>query len=248
MACSLSKRRPQVLTTYDALRRDVHRGADGGEARTLRRRKRYQALPTPLTRLRWWRVCLDEVRSAHGFIFFRVPSLPPRLRVYTNLVVHLTYAARLCVSAHCKSKSDLPSGADSACAARAQAQMVESSTAKAAEMAARLDAVHRWAITGTPLSRGLEDLFGLFFFLHAAPLDQRAWWTRVCQRPYEDGCPAGADRLCNASKGNFDVAGFAVSVCYDHIFLSCSSCFSGHCLIMDEQPLAKLDKTQGARG
>ena len=51
-----------MLTTYDALRRDVHRGADGGEARALRRRKRYQALPTPLTRLRWWRVCLDEVR------------------------------------------------------------------------------------------------------------------------------------------------------------------------------------------
>ncbi|KAK9844148.1 hypothetical protein WJX81_006007 [Elliptochloris bilobata] len=127
-----------VLTTYDALRRDVHRGADGGEARALRRRKRYQALPTPLTRLRWWRVCLDE------------------------------------------------------------AQMVESSTAKAAEMAARLDAVHRWAVTGTPLSRGLEDLFGLFFFLRAAPLDQRAWWLRVCQRPFEDGCPAGRARLMAA--------------------------------------------------
>lgn len=78
-------------------------------------------------------------------------------------------------------------------AAAAQAQMVESSTAKAAEMAARLDAVHRWAVTGTPLSRGLEDLFGLFFFLRAAPLDQRAWWARVCQRPYEDGCPAGVE-------------------------------------------------------
>ncbi len=69
--------------------------------------------------------------------------------------------------------------------------MVESSTAKAAEMAARLDAVHRWAVTGTPLSRGLEDLFGLFFFLRAAPLDQRAWWLRACQRPYEANCPAG---------------------------------------------------------
>jgi len=60
-----------------------------------------QVVPTPLTRLRWWRVCLDE------------------------------------------------------------AQMVESSTAKAAEMALKLDAQHRWAVTGTPLSRGLEDLFGL---------------------------------------------------------------------------------------
>ena len=39
--------------------------------------------------------------------------------------------------------------------------MVESSTAKAAEMALKLDAQHRWAVTGTPLSRGLEDLFGL---------------------------------------------------------------------------------------
>ena len=73
--------------------------------------------------------------------------------------------------------------------------MVESSTAKAAEMAARLDAAHRWAVTGTPLSRGLEDLFGLFFFLRASPLDQRAWWARVCQRPFEDGCPAGAAHL-----------------------------------------------------
>ena len=43
-----------------------------------------QVMPTPLTRLRWWRVCLDE------------------------------------------------------------AQMVESSTAKAAEMALKLHTVHRW--------------------------------------------------------------------------------------------------------
>ena len=94
-----------------------------------------QVIPPPLTRLRWWRVCLDE------------------------------------------------------------AQMVESSTAKAAEMAGRLSARHRWCITGTPLSRGLEDLYGLFTFLRAAPLSSRFWWNRVCQRPYEAGCPAGLDLL-----------------------------------------------------
>lgn len=96
-----------------------------------------QVIPTPLTRLCWWRVCLDE------------------------------------------------------------AQMVETSTAKAAEMAGKLPARHRWCITGTPLSRGLEDLFGLLYFLRAAPLHDKFWWARVCQRPYEAGCKAGvASGLC----------------------------------------------------
>lgn len=52
-----------------------------------------QVLATPLTRLRFWRICLDE------------------------------------------------------------AQMVESSTAKAAEMALKLRTRHRWCISGTPISR-----------------------------------------------------------------------------------------------
>ena len=69
--------------------------------------------------------------------------------------------------------------------------MVETSTAKAAEMAGKLAARHRWAITGTPLSRGLEDLFGLMYFLRAAPLHSKFWWARVCQRPYEAGSQAG---------------------------------------------------------
>lgn len=73
--------------------------------RSLRRKKRYLVLPTPLTRLVWWRICLDE------------------------------------------------------------AQMVESSTAKATEMALKLRAEHRWCVTGTPMSRGLEDIAGLMNFL-----------------------------------------------------------------------------------
>lgn len=88
--CSLIwQRLIQVLTTYDALRRDVHRGADGGEARTLRRRKRYQALPTPLTRLRWWRVCLDEVRMLWWL------SISPRISPGTKC--RLWHARLLCI-------------------------------------------------------------------------------------------------------------------------------------------------------
>ncbi|DBA99603.1 TPA: hypothetical protein ACH3X3_012177 [Trebouxia sp. C0006] len=130
-----------VLTTYDVLKRDVHHLADPDQqSKTFRTRKRYEVIPTPLTRLCWWRVCLDE------------------------------------------------------------AQMVESSTAKAAEMASKLAAHHHWCITGTPLSRGLEDLYGLFYFLKAAPLSERFWWNRVCQRPYEAGSPAGKARLLTVLK------------------------------------------------
>lgn len=90
-----------------------------------------QVIPTPLTRLRWWRICLDE------------------------------------------------------------AQLVESSTAKAAELAARLDGVHRWAVSGTPIARGLEDLHGLMVFLHAWPWSERGHWARAIQRPCEAGDAAG---------------------------------------------------------
>ena len=53
----------------------------------------------------------------------------------------------------------------------------------------------RWCITGTPLSRGLEDLYGLFFFLHANPYSERHFWRSVLQVPYMEGCPAGANQL-----------------------------------------------------
>lgn len=42
------------------------------------------------------------------------------------------------------------------------------------------------------MSRGLEDLYGLFYFLHVAPYGERHFWQTVLQRPYTAGCPAGA--------------------------------------------------------
>ncbi|CAL8467045.1 g6581 [Coccomyxa elongata] len=53
----------------------------------------------------------------------------------------------------------------------------------------------KWCITGTPLSRGLEDLYGLFYFLHARPYSDSFWWHEVLQRPYVAGCPEGRRRL-----------------------------------------------------
>ena len=76
-----------VLTTYDILREDLYHDVPifaQHETRQLRYPKKHRVIPTPLSRLKWWRIIVDE------------------------------------------------------------AQMVESSTAKATEMAMRLHACHKW--------------------------------------------------------------------------------------------------------
>ncbi|XP_048210202.1 E3 ubiquitin-protein ligase SHPRH isoform X2 [Perognathus longimembris pacificus] len=65
-----------------------------------------------------------------------------------------------------------------------EAQMVECPTVKAAEMAQRLTGINRWCISGTPVQRGLEDLFGLVVFLGIEPYCIRHWWIRLLYRPY----------------------------------------------------------------
>lgn len=86
---------------------------------------RYPVIPTLLTRIYWWRVCLDE------------------------------------------------------------AQMVESTAAAATEMALRLHSKHHWCITGTPIQRKLDDLYGLLRFIKASPFNTYRWWSEVIRDPYE---------------------------------------------------------------
>lgn len=125
-----------VLTTYDALRHDLHLCSETSTLRSagvlldvptrgLRRVKKYKVIPTPLTRMKWWRICLDE------------------------------------------------------------AQMIDSPTAQAYSMALRLCCVHRWCITGTPVRRGLEDLFGLVSFLgpQLSPYSAKSAWLNLIQKP-----------------------------------------------------------------
>ncbi|XP_057849243.2 uncharacterized protein LOC131060147 isoform X2 [Cryptomeria japonica] len=116
-----------VLTTYDVLKKDLAHDSDRhqGDRRSMRFQKRYLVVPTPLTKIRWWRLCLDE------------------------------------------------------------AQMVESNTAAATEMAMRLSAQHLWCVTGTPIQQNLEDMYGLLRFLKAEPFDDHRWWSEVIKIPYE---------------------------------------------------------------
>ncbi|KAJ8353204.1 hypothetical protein SKAU_G00207710 [Synaphobranchus kaupii] len=68
-----------------------------------------------------------------------------------------------------------------------EAQMVECTTAKAAEMAMRLTSINRWCVSGTPVQRGLEDLYGLVLFLGLDPYWVKYWWDQLLYRPYRCG-------------------------------------------------------------
>lgn len=61
-----------------------------------------------------------------------------------------------------------------------EAQMVESGVTAAARVACRLPRVHSWAVSGTPLRKNVEDLFGLLLFLGMQPFaSNQSLWTHL---------------------------------------------------------------------
>ena len=108
-----------VLTTYKVIGNELHYSGTAPD-RNLRHAKRFEPRKTPLIRISWWRVCLDE------------------------------------------------------------AQMIESGVSNAAQVARLIPRVNAWAVTGTPLRRDIEDLFGLLLFLHYDPFcHSKPLWKRL---------------------------------------------------------------------
>jgi E3 ubiquitin-protein ligase SHPRH len=68
-----------VLTTYNVLAREVHYSGDA-PTRSLRHAKRFEPRRTPLVRISWWRVCIDEAQMIESGVSnaARVARLIPR--------------------------------------------------------------------------------------------------------------------------------------------------------------------------
>ncbi|RUP50677.1 SNF2 family N-terminal domain-containing protein [Jimgerdemannia flammicorona] len=98
-----------VLTTYPILSKEVYYARKLLD-RPRRTTQKYLPRRSPLVKILWWRVLLDE------------------------------------------------------------AQMIESTVTKTAEMALLIPRVHPWAVTGTPIKTNFHDLHGLFAFLRLEPL------------------------------------------------------------------------------
>lgn len=61
-----------------------------------------------------------------------------------------------------------------------EAQMVESGVSAAAQVASLLPREHAWAVSGTPLKKDIQDLFGLLVFLRYQPFcNSSAIWNRL---------------------------------------------------------------------
>lgn len=48
----------------------------------------------------------------------------------------------------------------------------------------RLSAVNKWCVTGTPVGKSLNDLYGLLLFLQLDPYRVEAWWRLAVYTPY----------------------------------------------------------------
>lgn len=60
-----------------------------------------------------------------------------------------------------------------------EAQMVSSVVTKPAKLVAQLQATHRWGVTGTPIQKSIDDLYGLICFLGCSPFDEREKWMEL---------------------------------------------------------------------
>ncbi|KAJ9122037.1 hypothetical protein QFC24_004264 [Naganishia onofrii] len=68
-----------------------------------------------------------------------------------------------------------------------EAQNIKNRNTKAAKAAVALQAKYRWCLTGTPIQNNVEELFSLFQFLRARPLDDWQLFRERILAPVKEG-------------------------------------------------------------
>lgn len=68
-----------------------------------------------------------------------------------------------------------------------EAHFIKNRQSKTAKACYELRARHRWALTGTPISNKLEDLFSLVHFLKVEPWSSFTYWRTFVTVPFEAG-------------------------------------------------------------
>ena len=68
-----------------------------------------------------------------------------------------------------------------------EAQLVEGRATRTFRMAKSLHSIHRWTVTGTPIQRNIEDLFGLINFIGERPYNEENVWKNHLYNPFCHG-------------------------------------------------------------
>ena len=76
-----------------------------------------------------------------------------------------------------------------------ESQMMGEGTANCAQMCLLLPAVNRWGVSGTVISKGLDDLYGLLLFLQQLPYSERRYWDGFLSLPYQRRHPLARQKL-----------------------------------------------------
>ena len=68
-----------------------------------------------------------------------------------------------------------------------ESQLLGDGLSRAAQLSLQLRVRYRWAISGTPISRSVSDLFGLMVFLDVQPYCDRVFWKKRIEEPLSQG-------------------------------------------------------------
>ncbi|SNX81757.1 related to SNF2 family helicase/ATPase [Melanopsichium pennsylvanicum] len=76
-----------------------------------------------------------------------------------------------------------------------EAQIVAGASGKATEMIHELWRSNCWMVTGTPVTKGIRDIQGIFAFLDHDPFAAPRFFRDILQEPFTQGCIEGIRRL-----------------------------------------------------